>query len=74
MITAFFFWLAYGTMALFLGPLRTWSAVLGLILWYQAATIHKDLLREAAQVWVPQPLAWEEEKNESQAHMSQSSL
>ncbi|MPC58595.1 Transmembrane protein 62 [Portunus trituberculatus] len=44
MITAFFFWLAYGTMALFLGPLRTWSAVLGLILWYQAATVHKDVL------------------------------
>ncbi|XP_042216646.1 transmembrane protein 62-like isoform X2 [Homarus americanus] len=46
MITAYSFWLAYGTMALLLGPLRTWSAILGIILWYQSSTMHKDLLRD----------------------------
>ncbi|XP_042875483.1 transmembrane protein 62-like [Penaeus japonicus] len=64
MISAYFFWLAYGTMALLLGPLRTWSAVVGLVLWYQAATAQKNLLREAAQIWIPRQQNWEGEEND----------
>ncbi|CAL4108459.1 unnamed protein product, partial [Meganyctiphanes norvegica] len=41
----YFFWLAYGTIGLFLGPLRTWAAILGTCLWYFAATLPKDKLR-----------------------------
>lgn len=33
-ICAYFFWLAYGTIAFFLGPLRTWSIILALVLWW----------------------------------------
>ncbi|KAG0724229.1 Transmembrane protein 62 [Chionoecetes opilio] len=76
MITAYFFWIAYGTMALFLGPLRTWSAILGVILWYQATTVHKDILREAAQVWASQPITalQEEQTEKSPTHTSWSPL
>jgi len=38
---AYFFWLAYGTMAFLLGPLRTWSVLLGVVLWHQATTRHQ---------------------------------
>lgn len=31
----YFFWLAYGTLATLLCPLRTWSIFLALILWHQ---------------------------------------
>lgn len=64
MISAYFFWLAYGTMALLLGPLRTWSAIVGLVLWYQAATAHKNLLRGAAQIWIPRQQSLEAEEND----------
>ncbi|KAK3863323.1 hypothetical protein Pcinc_030893 [Petrolisthes cinctipes] len=57
MITAYFFWLAYGTMALVLGPLRTWSAFLGLFLWYQATTLPRSAFRETAVVWT-EPNKW----------------
>lgn len=42
---AYFFWLAYGTMAFLLGPLRTWSTVLSAFLWYQAVTLPDHCLR-----------------------------
>ncbi|XP_067009565.1 transmembrane protein 62 isoform X2 [Anabrus simplex] len=51
MMFAYSFWLAYGTMAFILGPLRTWSVVLAIILWYQACTLPDKCLREAALVW-----------------------
>ncbi|KAK9885653.1 hypothetical protein WA026_012417 [Henosepilachna vigintioctopunctata] len=35
---AYFFWLAYGTLAFVLGPLRTWSIFVALALWHQTLT------------------------------------
>ncbi|XP_064082624.1 transmembrane protein 62-like isoform X1 [Macrobrachium nipponense] len=63
LIAAYFFYLAYGTMAMLLGPLRTWSAILGLVLWHQATTMHRDLLRGAAEVWAPDHCDWKEDKS-----------
>ncbi|XP_071454329.1 transmembrane protein 62-like [Hetaerina americana] len=48
---ASFFWLAYGTMAFLLGPLRTWSIVLGVILWQVAIRLPERYLRGMAAVW-----------------------
>lgn len=48
---AYFFWSAYGTMAFVLGPLRTWSCVLALVLWQQALNLPEKCTREAAQIW-----------------------
>lgn len=48
---AYYFWLAYGTIALFLGPLRTWSVIMGAYLWYCSATLQPDDLIEARIVW-----------------------
>jgi hypothetical protein len=42
---AYFFWLAYGTVAFLLGPLRTWSVLLGIVLWHQASTLSKKSLQ-----------------------------
>ncbi|KAJ4435764.1 hypothetical protein ANN_18383, partial [Periplaneta americana] len=44
MAFAYFFWLAYGTMAFLLGPLRTWSVLLGMALWYQATNLPEKTL------------------------------
>jgi hypothetical protein len=44
MALAYFFWLAYGTMAFVLGPLRTWSVILGVILWIQAVSLPEKCL------------------------------
>lgn len=52
-VFAYFFWLAYGTMAFFLGPLRTWSTILNIFLWYQAATLPDHCLKGARDVWDP---------------------
>ncbi|KRT85365.1 hypothetical protein AMK59_726 [Oryctes borbonicus] len=48
---AYFFWLAYGTLAFILGPLRTWSIILAAILWQQALTYPDRCIRSAADVW-----------------------
>ncbi|CAG2066277.1 unnamed protein product [Timema podura] len=45
MMFAYFFWLAYGTMAFLLGPLRSWSIVLAVVLWHQANTLPEYCLR-----------------------------
>lgn len=45
MAYAYFFWLAYGTLAFVLGPLRTWSIILGIILWTQAISLPEKCLR-----------------------------
>jgi hypothetical protein len=42
---AYSFWLAYGTVAFLLGPLRTWSVLLGIVLWHQATTLQENTLR-----------------------------
>lgn len=41
----YFFWLAYGNVATVLCPLRTWSFVMALILWYQANRLENNHLR-----------------------------
>lgn len=51
MVLAYFFWLAYGTMAFILGPLRTWSILLALLLWHQANMMSQRTLEEMAIVW-----------------------
>lgn len=38
-VLAYFFWLAYGTLALVIGPLRSWSIILNVYLWYKAITL-----------------------------------
>lgn len=46
MLLAYFFWLSYGTMAFLFGPLRTWSVLLSLVLWYKAVTLPYDYGRK----------------------------
>ncbi|XP_017875580.1 transmembrane protein 62-like [Ceratina calcarata] len=50
---AYFFWLAYGTLAFILCPLRTWSIFLALMLWHQVDTMPHSCLTSAAKVWAP---------------------
>lgn len=45
MLFAYFFWLAYGTMAFLIGPLRTWSIVLAIWLWLQAIRLPEKCMR-----------------------------
>ena len=42
---AYLFWLAYGTLAFILGPLRTWSLVLAAVLWYNAIYLPEKCTR-----------------------------
>lgn len=42
---AYLFWLAYGTLAFILGPLRTWSVFLAIALWYQSLTYPSNCTR-----------------------------
>lgn len=42
---AYFFWLAYGTLATVLCPLRTWSIFLAMILWHQINAMPESCLR-----------------------------
>ncbi|KAF2894815.1 hypothetical protein ILUMI_11361 [Ignelater luminosus] len=51
LLMAYFFWLAYGTLAFLLGPLRTWSVVIALVLWHQALVLPERCTREAAKIW-----------------------
>ncbi|KAK6636235.1 hypothetical protein RUM43_009893 [Polyplax serrata] len=50
-ICAYFFWLAYGTIAFFLGPLRTWSIILALVLWWICNNLNECSFREASKIW-----------------------
>lgn len=50
---AYLFWLAYGTLAFILGPLRTWSVFLAIALWYQSLTYPSNCTRKAASIWSP---------------------
>lgn len=44
MLLAYFFWLEYGTLSFLIGPLRTWSIGLSLVLWYKTITLPPDLV------------------------------
>ncbi|XP_011144010.1 transmembrane protein 62 isoform X2 [Harpegnathos saltator] len=50
---AYFFWLAYGTLATILCPLRTWSILLAVILYYRVNTMPLSCLRSVALLWSP---------------------
>ncbi|XP_015436785.1 PREDICTED: transmembrane protein 62-like [Dufourea novaeangliae] len=50
---AYFFWLAYGTLATVLCPLRTWSILLAIMLWHQVNTMPQSCLRSATAIWSP---------------------
>ncbi|MCL4116406.1 UNVERIFIED_CONTAM: hypothetical protein GTU68_024497, partial [Idotea baltica] len=54
-MNAYFFWLAYGTMALVLGPLRTWAAFLGVWMWYSTIYLGHDDMSIVAQIWCSDP-------------------
>ncbi|XP_076377043.1 transmembrane protein 62 isoform X2 [Megalopta genalis] len=47
----YFFWLAYGTLATMLCPLRTWSIFLAIMLWHQVNTMPPSCLRSAIAIW-----------------------
>ncbi|CAG9762201.1 unnamed protein product [Ceutorhynchus assimilis] len=47
---AYLFWLAYGTLAFILGPLRTWSLVLAAALYYVALHLPEKCFRQAKQI------------------------
>ncbi|XP_076231397.1 transmembrane protein 62 [Calliopsis andreniformis] len=47
----YFFWLAYGTLATALCPLRTWSIFLAFMLWHQVHSMPQSCLRPAATIW-----------------------
>ncbi|KAL1489693.1 hypothetical protein ABEB36_013633 [Hypothenemus hampei] len=49
-IMAYLFWLAYGTMAFILGPLRTWSLVLAAIVYYTALHLPESCFRRAKDI------------------------
>ncbi|KAL7637800.1 UNVERIFIED_CONTAM: hypothetical protein RMT77_011412 [Armadillidium vulgare] len=57
-MNAYFFWLAYGTMALILGPLRTWAVFLGLLMWCHASRLKEEDLRVVGKIWAtfPEPI------------------
>lgn len=42
---AYIFWLAYGTLAFILGPLRTWSLILAAVLYYWAMYLDEKSVR-----------------------------
>lgn len=48
---AYLFWLAYGTMAFLLGPLRTWSLLLAAILWFFAINLPEKCTRLEVDFW-----------------------
>ncbi|EAT47735.1 AAEL001191-PA [Aedes aegypti] len=55
LLLALIFWNAYGTLAFIITPLRTWSIVLNLILWYQSKNLPEKSLRSAAALWAASP-------------------
>ncbi|XP_050301336.1 transmembrane protein 62-like [Anthonomus grandis grandis] len=50
LIMAYLFWLAYGTMAFILGPLRTWSLVLAAFMYYAALRLPEKCFRRAKEI------------------------
>ncbi|XP_055642131.1 transmembrane protein 62-like isoform X2 [Toxorhynchites rutilus septentrionalis] len=55
LLLAVFFWNAYGTLAFIITPLRTWSIVLNVVLWYQSKNLPDKALCSAAAVWSLSP-------------------
>lgn len=45
------FWNSYGLLAFIITPLRAWSILLNVVLWYQSRYIPEKCLRSAATVW-----------------------
>ncbi|KAK5643227.1 hypothetical protein RI129_007072 [Pyrocoelia pectoralis] len=51
LIMAYNFWLAYGTLAFIIGPLRTWSIIIAIGLWIMMLSLPEDCTWDAAKVW-----------------------
>ncbi|XP_014219134.1 transmembrane protein 62 [Copidosoma floridanum] len=66
LIMIFFFWLAYGTFATILCPLRTWSLILALTLQYQVYNMPPKCFKSAATVWCLHGYLGSDKKEESQ--------
>ncbi|XP_066245016.1 transmembrane protein 62-like [Euwallacea similis] len=49
-IMAYLFWMAYGTLAFILGPLRTWSLVLAAVVYYTALRLPEKCFRQAREI------------------------
>lgn len=54
-VMAYLFWLAYGTLAFILGPLRTWSLVLAAIVYYIALNLPERCFIKAKEVCLRTP-------------------
>lgn len=46
LLLAYYFWLEYGTMSCMFGPLRTWSIVLSVLLWYKTMNLPHEQCRK----------------------------
>ncbi|XP_046474147.1 transmembrane protein 62 [Neodiprion pinetum] len=68
----YFFWLAYGTMAIILGPMRTWSVLLAIVLWYQINVMPEKCFRSAAMVWSSKRPVINNTENEANSEESSS--
>jgi len=51
MVFAYYFWLAYGTLAFILGFMRTWSVFISAYLWYTSVTLSQNEFKEARLLW-----------------------
>lgn len=51
LITAYNFWLAYGTLAFIIGPLRTWSIIIAIGLWIMMLSLPEDCTWDATKIW-----------------------
>lgn len=52
---AYSFWLAYGTMAFIVGPLRTWSVFMAFMLWITAATLRSSDFESVSAMFIKGP-------------------
>lgn len=50
LLLAYFFFLEYGTLSFLLGPLRTWSVALSILLWYKTLTLPPDYCRKLTKL------------------------
>ncbi|KAG7305922.1 hypothetical protein JYU34_008475 [Plutella xylostella] len=53
LLLAYFFWLEYGTLSFIIGPLRTWSVPLSILLWYKTMTLPPDVCRKLLRLYEP---------------------
>ncbi|GAB0096777.1 Neurotransmitter-gated ion-channel ligand-binding domain [Sergentomyia squamirostris] len=54
-VLLYFHWSSYGFVSMIIAPLRTWSLILNLALWYQAQYIPDKCLHSGFAAWSTQP-------------------